>query len=260
MPKMNQKKRLYTKKGNSWRDKHIGREVGVDVISVIMGSMLGDTHLEKRKGGIGTRIKFEQSNKNVEYLMWYYKYFADRGYCNPEKPKLRVRIAKNNKVNYTYRLNSYTLNSLNWIHEMFYKDGKKRVPKNIGEYLTPLGLAVWIMGDGSKLGVGLKIATNSFLNEDIKILREVLKWKYNLDTIIHSDTASDSITVNNRFGSHHSSYMRENGMTNNSATLRTANKLLRNKGYTIYLNRENKQNLYKIVEPYILPSMVYKFK
>jgi len=40
-----------------------------DIISMIIGSTLGDTHLEKRKNGIGTRVIFEQSNNNVEYLM-----------------------------------------------------------------------------------------------------------------------------------------------------------------------------------------------
>jgi ubiquinol-cytochrome c reductase cytochrome b subunit len=41
----------------------------IDIISLIIGSTLGDTHLEKRKRGIGTRIIFEQCSKNVEYLM-----------------------------------------------------------------------------------------------------------------------------------------------------------------------------------------------
>jgi hypothetical protein len=41
----------------------------LDILSLIIGSTLGDSHLEKRAGGIGTRVIFEQSNKNVEYLM-----------------------------------------------------------------------------------------------------------------------------------------------------------------------------------------------
>lgn len=38
----------------------------IDVISIIIGSVLGDSHLEKRWNGIGTRLKFVQSHKNVE--------------------------------------------------------------------------------------------------------------------------------------------------------------------------------------------------
>jgi hypothetical protein len=41
----------------------------LDVISLIIGSTLGDSNLEKRARGIGTRVIFEKSNKNVEYLM-----------------------------------------------------------------------------------------------------------------------------------------------------------------------------------------------
>jgi len=41
----------------------------IDIITMIIGSTLGDTHLEKRKNGIGTRIIFEQKSANVEYLM-----------------------------------------------------------------------------------------------------------------------------------------------------------------------------------------------
>ena len=38
-----------------------------DVISVIVGSLLGDSHLEKRKNG--TSFIFEQCNPNLEYIM-----------------------------------------------------------------------------------------------------------------------------------------------------------------------------------------------
>ena len=48
----------------------------IDIISIIVGSVLGDSHLEKRSRGVGTRIIFEQSNKNVEYLMWFHNYFS----------------------------------------------------------------------------------------------------------------------------------------------------------------------------------------
>lgn len=85
----------------------------IDILSIIVGSALGDTHLEKRKRGIGTRVIFEQSNKNVEYLMWFHKYLADRGYCNPQKPKLQKRIRKNNEITFHYRINSYTFFSFN---------------------------------------------------------------------------------------------------------------------------------------------------
>jgi|ERR1700693_3744492 len=85
----------------------------IDIISIIMGSTLGDTHLEKRNKGIGTRIKFEQSNKNVEYLMWFHNYLASRGYCNNQIPKLNIKIKQKGEVFYYYHINSYTYSSFN---------------------------------------------------------------------------------------------------------------------------------------------------
>jgi hypothetical protein len=85
----------------------------IDILSIIIGSTLGNTHLEKRKKGKGTRIIFEQCSKNVEYLMWFYKYLNTRGYCSNKKPKLHKRIKKQGKIYYHYRLTSYTFSSFN---------------------------------------------------------------------------------------------------------------------------------------------------
>ena len=85
----------------------------IDILSIIIGSTLGDTQLEERKNGIGTRVIFELSNKNVEYLMWFHSYLSIRGYCNPEKPKLQKRIKKNNEITFHFRIISYTYYSFN---------------------------------------------------------------------------------------------------------------------------------------------------
>ena len=195
-----------------------------DIISIIIGSTLGDTHLEKRKNGIGTRVIFEQSNRNVEYLMWFHAYFSSKGYCSCTKPKLKIRIKQEGKVYYQYRINSYTFSSFNWIHEMFYKlvDGKyiKFVPLNIEEYLTPLALAIWFMDDGSSKGKGASIATNCFILEEVNFLCKVLKSKYNI--------------------------------------IATPKKYGKNKGHIIYIHSNSMKFFTSIVKPYLLPSLYYK--
>lgn len=157
----------------------------IDIISIIIGSVLGDSHLEKRQNGVGTRIIFEQSNRNVEYLMWFHKFFAERGYCSSNIPKLNIRIRERSKINYHYRINSYTFQSFNWIHEMFYKldtNNKfiKIIPNNLSDYLTPLALAIWFSDDGSKLKQGAKIATNCFTLSEVQFLCKILYNKYKL--------------------------------------------------------------------------------
>jgi hypothetical protein len=52
-----------------------------DVISVIVGSLLGDAYGNKRFVE-GTRICFRQSIIHKEYLFWLYQFFNNRGYCS----------------------------------------------------------------------------------------------------------------------------------------------------------------------------------
>ena len=196
----------------------------IDIISIIIGSLLGDGHLEKRKRGIGTRIKFEQSNKNVEYLMWFHSYFSTRGYCNINKPELKKRIRKNGEIYFHYSINTFTFSSFNWIHDMFYmcSEGKyvKIIPHNIEQYLTPLALAIWFMDDGSKLKKGAKIATNCFTYKELSQLCEILKNKFNLTVTIHSGG--------------------------------------KNKGYTLYISSQSMTTFSNIVKPFMLPTLYYK--
>jgi len=196
----------------------------IDIISMIIGSTLGDTHLEKRKNGIGTRIIFEQSNNNVEYLMWFHNYLSSRSYCSNTKPKLQIRIKQKGKVFYQYRISSYTFSSFNWIHEMFYKlvDNKyiKFVPSNIEKYLTPLALAIWFMDDGSRLGKSVRIATNCFTFEEVNLLCKVLESKYNI--------------------------------------IATPNKCGKSKGHIIYIHVNSMKLFTNLIKPYLLPSLYYK--
>ncbi len=194
------------------------------VISVLIGSILGDTHLEKRKRGIGTRIIFEQCNKNVEYIMWFHSFFALRGYCTSNKPKLKTRIKKDNKIFYQYRLSSYTFTSLNWLHDMFYKHNGvgyiKIVPCNLADYLTPLALAIWFMDDGSKTHNTVRIATMCFQICELQLLCKILKDKYSLEVSVQKSG--------------------------------------KDKGCILYIKTSSLNTFINIIKPYMLPSMYYK--
>ena len=196
----------------------------LNIISIIIGSLLGDGHLEKRAQGLGTRIKFEQSSDNVEYLMWFHNYLSERGYCNTNKPKLKERIRKNGTVYYHYSINSFTFSSLNWMHDMFYRKIENKyikiIPDNIEQFLTPISLAIWYMDDGSKLGKGAKIATNCFTKIELLNLCQILKNKFNITVTVHSGGI--------------------------------------NKGYTLYIWASSMATFSHIIKPYVLPSLYYK--
>ena len=103
---------------------------------------------------------------------------------------------------------------------MFYNNGRKVVPVNIYEYLTPLALAVWIMDDGGWANYGIRIATNSFDLKEVELLNETIKSKYNLETTIQKIWKEDQ--------------------------------------YSIYIKKQSVEKIIKIVGPYIHSSMQYK--
>ena len=62
-------------------------------------------------------------------------------------------------------------------------EGKKLVPSNIGELLTPVGLAFWIQDDGtfSKINGTVTLCVESFSQSDVESLLAVLKNKFGLE-------------------------------------------------------------------------------
>lgn len=63
----------------------------------------------------------------------------------------------------------------NIFREMFYLDGIKIVPVDIYNNLTAVGLAYWLMVDGSKSGQGLHLNTYGFYHQSIDRLLFVLR-------------------------------------------------------------------------------------
>jgi hypothetical protein len=192
-----------------------------EILSVIIGSLLGDAYANKRSGE-GVRICYRQSIRHKEYLFWLYTFFYDRGYTSNLQPRQYTRTIKNKEgqIYYGYEFNTFTFRSFSWIHGMFYNNGKKVIPPKIYEYLTPLALAVWIMDDGGWANYGIRIATNSFKFKEVELLQDVLNSKYNLETTIQSIYIKDQ--------------------------------------YSLYIKKQSVNNLRNIIGPYIHFSMLHK--
>nr|YP_009944751.1 LAGLIDADG-2 homing endonuclease [Ankistrodesmus falcatus]QMS48920.1 LAGLIDADG-2 homing endonuclease [Ankistrodesmus falcatus] len=191
-----------------------------DVLCVIFGSLLGDAYAEKRANS--TRICFQPESSHVGYLYWLHKFFAERGYCNPNKPKLSRRIVKNGKVRFVLRFKTWSFQSLNWMHAIFYENNTKKVPSLdlLETYLTSQAMAIWIMDEGTSSGKGLTLATHSFNLEDLLFLQTFFQEKYHW-----------------KVGIHKSGYENQ---------------------YVIYVYAESMHTLAKAVKPYMVESMYYK--
>ena len=97
-----------------------------DLVSVIIGSLIGNCIVSRSVEG--TRLCYRQSLIHKDYLFWLYDFFYSRGYCsNLEPRKYTRRLKKGEQIqeHYGYEFNTFTFRSFNWIHKMFYKNGKK---------------------------------------------------------------------------------------------------------------------------------------
>lgn len=191
-----------------------------DILSIIYGSLLGDAHAEKKFSGIGTRISFFQEDTHLKYIHYLHNMLSTAGYSNSKQPVVRERLGNKGKVRKIARFHTWTYTSFNFIREQWYIDNKKCVPSNIGDYLTPLALAIWIMDDGAKVSKGLKFSTNSFTYEECILLVNVLYNNFNLKASVQK-AGTDNI-------------------------------------YVIYVWKESMNDLFSIVHPYIIPEMKYK--
>jgi hypothetical protein len=192
-----------------------------DILSIIIGSLLGDGHMEKY--GEGSRFAFYQSKINGEYLLWLHQIISSLGYAKTELPKM---YSRKNSVGeglvYYFRFRTFTYSSFNWIYNSFYPNGSRKVvPALIQEYLTPASLAIWMMDDGTSFkNKGFKFCCNSFTLEEVQFLSLILKEKFNLKTSIH-----------------------KTGIVNQ---------------YQIYIPKSSLNDLIEIVKPHFHPTMYYK--
>jgi hypothetical protein len=70
-----------------------------DVISVIVGSLLGDAYANRRSVE-GTRLCYRQSIVHKDYLFWLYDFFYSRGYTMNSGPQLSYKDSKGKKIKY----------------------------------------------------------------------------------------------------------------------------------------------------------------
>lgn len=188
-----------------------------EVLSTLVGSLLGDGYAEKRSNA--TRIHIHMSSRNVAYIHFLHRFFSEKGYCSNQKPKLSKQIKKQNKVYFSCRFRTFSYSSLNYLYDLFYtKQGKKRVPLEIYNFLSPKALAIWIMDDGGKSKAGIKISTESFCLEGVSRLQKAIFEKYGIHCTIQRHK----------------------------------------KKYLLYFPKSSLKTLSEVVKPFMIPDMYYK--
>jgi len=116
--------------------------------SILVGLALGDLHIPKQKGAVNACLRFEQGSVHEDYINFLYKLFSS--YC-AMVPRTRSHAPdkRTGKVYSSIYFSTYSLPCFNELYDLFYSGGKKVVPLNIAELLTPIGLGYLICEDGT---------------------------------------------------------------------------------------------------------------
>jgi len=152
-----------------------------EISDIIVGLILGDLHIRKRKLGVNPCLVFRQGLVHKDYLLHLYEKF--QLYC-PQEPQLyNSPLHKKTGISYSSMyFQTYSLPCFTALHTLFYPSGKKIVPANIADLLTPLSLSYWIADDGSfhKINQVVTLSTHSFTLDEVNLLVDVLnKWDLN---------------------------------------------------------------------------------
>lgn len=180
-------------------ERHKKRSLDLIEVNLIVGLLLGDGHLRLRSGNnTYPSLMIEQSAKHKEYIFKLYEMLSDWLPADTGPPRQCRHEGKNEKVYHSYAFSTVQHPAFFPIYHAFYADGKKKFNNRefIKDNFNVLSLAVWIMDDGSLSGNCRRnmLATNSFTQDEVNFLREMLLEKFGLKTWICKRTNTSEIT------------------------------------------------------------------
>lgn len=149
--------------------------------SILIGTLLGDGHLETQDNGKTYRLKLEHQILQKDYLEWLHNQFKEW-----VGGGIKHRIKKNNKEYVLF--NTYSHGAFRFYAQQFYINRKKIIPKLIKKLLDPIALAIWYMDDGSWKSTHHKtfiIHTVGFVKKDLELIQKVLRENFRIETSLH---------------------------------------------------------------------------
>ena len=161
---------------------------------IIIGTALGDGHLETPNKGRTYRLRIEHSLKQKAFVDWLYQELKPWVLSAPQIKKQIV----NGKIFHKYWFNTVAHGSLRFYGQQFYQAKKKVVPKLIHRWLTPLSMAVWYMDDGSIKSKNHRariINTQGFTKREVAILIRALKDKFAIQSQLRKQKEGYQIMI-----------------------------------------------------------------
>ena len=166
-------------------------ELTEDEFQIIIGTLLGDGSISLNKSNNLGTLRFTHSNKQKNYCIWKTQKLKRLMYFERSfKENSRLDSRTNNVYKSHCAISKQTVYFKD-IHDRWYSNinGKniKHINKTDLYKLNELGLAVWFMDDGCHEDSGYLIATMCFSDEDLQIIKNFFKDKWNIDIAIRSN-------------------------------------------------------------------------
>ena len=191
---------------------------------IVWGSLFGDSGIYKSTGSRHYQLKVSHSPKQLGYMKWLEEHLhplVNKSGISSKTHYHRIRKKKYTTLMLVTTNHSYFTR----LRKYFYPEGKKRVRRKMLNKLTPLGLAVWFMDDGTtgknnRNYPQLNLCTCSFSEKDNQIIKDYFKEEWDIETRIH----------------HSRGFPR------------------------IYFNKPNSKKFINIVKKHLIPEMLYKIR
>jgi len=203
---------------------------------ILYGMAIGGSYLRPRNRDRGINVCFltEHSVAQSEYIK--HKRDLMHSICGGKRPEIHYRERHDKRTDKVYKSLSYsrTLLYFNQIRKVLYPEGTKTYTRKMLNYLTPQGLALWYMDDGSIRGytskktgnissIQMSLATHCS-KEEAEIIQTYFKEVWGVDARIHKRKSNGHIH------------------------------------YNICMNTKAAHRYASFIWPYIIPSMEYKMR
>lgn len=188
---------------------------------ILVGTLLGDGHMETQDSGRTWRLKIEHTLKQKEYVDWIHDEFHEWVLTPPKVRERFVRLRTVSGVYSKYYFSTLSVGSFRFYAQQFYRKGKKIAPQLIHKLLTPLALVVWYMDDGSiksNQHRAVFLNTQGFDLQSLQRLQKALLEKFGIKTSTRNDRG----------------------------------------GMQLYLIGETVERFLALILPFVIPSMRYK--
>jgi len=206
----------------------------VETRGILIGMCLGDSYLN-------VRYRHNGYNGYVSSEMRILHSVSQLDYCEHKAGLIKKHLGGNFSVTFgmhgpkkKYRYCAFSVSNpyFKQIREWLYPNGVKTFSERVLRMLTPEGIAIWYMDDGNA-----------------RVNRNKEGWISSVATNIATMCNEDEIHIIQKY------FQDEYGITFN---LRFMKQVSEGKQWLIEANTQNSREFVGLIQPYIIPSMMYK--